>query len=67
MNKVPLCKSKEEMIKFFEALYYEQKIRVTEKKKLLDQLDAVVDQTMNQFKTAENMIKRLHYEVKLFR
>ena len=75
MSKVPMCQSVEEVARFLEALYYEQKIRLTEKNKNVDKLRGCLDKQATSFHRAESIIKRsnlpflslVSYEIKLFK
>ena len=58
MTKVPKCQSVDEVTRFLEALYYEQKIRINDKLKIVDRLRSSLDKQMNSFKNADSIIKR---------
>lgn len=68
MVKVPSCQTSDEIIKYLEALYYEQKLRVQEKLKVLEKNKACLEKQVANFKHAESMIKRsillLHSELR---
>lgn len=67
MTKVPQCQQIEDVVRFLEALYYEQKIRITDKGKNIDKLKTCLEKQVSSFKNAEGVIKRMSYEIKLYK
>ena len=61
------CTSTESLMQYFEALYYEQKIRVREKKSAIKKFETCYDQKNSYLKNIEEQIKKLNHEVKLFK
>lgn len=58
MVKVPQCKSIQEVVQLLEALYFEQKVRIDDKKKNIGKLQTCLDKQASNFKNAESVIKR---------
>ena len=52
---------------YFEAQYYEQKLRIREKKSILTTLEKAYNQKQSYLKGIENHIKKQHHDVKLFK
>lgn len=58
---------KETLIQLFQAMYYEKKLRSQEKNKLIEKQTAVYEQKMNNLKTLDLVIKKLSYDLNLFK
>ena len=67
VSKLPECEKKEEILHYLEALYFERKMRIGNEMETLDNLDQIVEKKITQMNNSENVIKRLHYEIKLFK
>ena len=61
------CKTTNELVSYFDALAYEDKIRVKHKREKLAKIKEVYTKKMNYFKDIKNYTSRLYYEVKLLK
>lgn len=59
--------STEKFTQQFQAMYYEKKLRSQEKNKLVDKLNASYDKKINSHKTLDLVIKKLSYDLNLFK
>ena len=67
MEKLPKCEGIEEVDRYLEAMYYEQKMRLRLKNELMDQVKASVSKKEEEKKNVTNLIKRMKYEINLFK
>jgi hypothetical protein len=57
----------EKLVSYFQALYYESKLRSQEKTKIIDKMNACYEQKLNHLKQMDHIIKKLSYELNLFK
>lgn len=67
VNKVPKCETISDLIDYLEAFFYERKIRLTDKNKILENFSKIVSGKQDKINQCETLIKRLSYEIKLFK
>lgn len=67
IKKLPSCESTEDISNYLEALYSEKKIRIAQEQKTVEKLQEIADKKENEMNQVESMIKRLHYEINLFK
>jgi len=65
LAQLPKCHSIYDICEYLQAHYYERKIRLSSKEKIINKLDKWTEEKLQNIKTAENMAKRLHFEVNL--
>lgn len=67
VNKVPKCETIKDLVEYLEAFFYERKIRLTDKNKILENFSKIVSSKQEKINQCESLINRLSYEIKLFK
>lgn len=66
-NRCKKSEPPEKLVAYFQALYYESKLRSQEKGKIIDKMNACYEQKLNHLKQMDHIIKKLSYELNLFK
>lgn len=67
IKKLPSCETKEDISDYLEALYCEKKLRIAQEHQNIEKIEDIALKRENEMHQVENMIKRLHYEINLFK
>lgn len=67
IKKLPTCESTEDISNYLEALYSEKKIRIAQEQRTVEKLQEIAEKKESEMNQVESMIKRLHYEINLFK